>query len=52
MRAKPKEYNLNISPGPGKYDVESSITKDGRHISSQIKNSEMPSINPTTSRRF
>ena len=52
MRAKPREYVLNLSPGPGKYDIECAITKSGKHISSQFKNSEMAVFNPKSSRRF
>lgn len=52
MRARPRELNLSKSPGPGKYEVESAITKDGKHILSQMKNSGMPTFNPASSRRF
>ena len=38
MRAKPKDYKYDDVPGPGKYEIESSITRDGKHINSSIKN--------------
>ena len=29
MRAKPKDLACDVIPGPGKYNLESSITRDG-----------------------
>ena len=52
MRAKPKDYKYDDVPGPGKYEIESSITRDGKHINSSIKNSECAVFNPISSRRF